>query len=78
LNECERLSSKLSVESWKNAGYGAMSLRSTLVDEDFRDSRHLMPSGGKKVAHMVATRISETNDSLYTKWTYERISGSNV
>jgi hypothetical protein len=66
-NERERLASKLSLESWKNTGYESMSLRGTLVDEDFRDSRHLMPSGGKKVAHMVATRISEMNDVLYSK-----------
>ena len=46
-NEREQLSSKLSVESWSHAGYESMSLRGKLVDEDFRDSRHLMPSGGK-------------------------------
>jgi hypothetical protein len=66
-NERERLSSKLSVESWIHAGYESMSLRGTLVDEDFRDARHLMPSGGKKVAHLVAARIEKMNSSLYSQ-----------
>jgi hypothetical protein len=40
-------------------------MRGKLVDEDFRDSRHLLPSGGKKVAQVVATKIIEMNNSLY-------------
>jgi hypothetical protein len=64
-NERERLASIKSVETWSQSGYQSLSMRGKLVDEDFRDSRHLLPSGGKKVAQVVATKIIEMNNSLY-------------
>jgi hypothetical protein len=64
-SERERLSSKLSVESWIQTGYESISLRDKLADEDFRDSLHLMPCGGKKVAQLVEAKVREMKNSLY-------------
>jgi hypothetical protein len=68
LNDVEKqrelLASKLSVETWKKAGYESDTFRGALVSEDFMDSRHLLASGGKKIADRVAAKIAETASTL--------------
>jgi hypothetical protein len=60
----EQLASSLSVEYWKRAGYFSTSLRGKLLSQDFLDSRHLVASGGKKVASIVASEIISRSCAL--------------
>ncbi len=60
----EDLASSRSVETWVKAGYHSTSLAGELANEDFLDCRHLIASGGQKVATIVASKVQSMNKEL--------------
>jgi hypothetical protein len=53
----ERKSSIMSQDFWQKSGYHSITLRDKLANDDFLDSRHLIASGGLKVATQVSTQV---------------------
>lgn len=60
----ETITTQRSKESWINAGYHSISLDGKLENEDFLDARHLVESGGEKVAALVAKEVQAINSDL--------------
>ena len=54
----------LSTKTWIKAGYHSTGLAGTLKSDDFLDCRHLVASGGHKVAAIVAEQVSAINKEL--------------
>jgi hypothetical protein len=62
--ERETICTQKSVASWRQAGYHSFTLKGQVDKEDFLDARHLIDSGGKKLATLVAAELQKMNKEL--------------
>jgi hypothetical protein len=53
----EKLAYRDSETLWRNAGYNAITYGPTLAPEDFLDRTHLLSSGGRKLAELLAPEV---------------------
>jgi hypothetical protein len=60
----ESLAIKKSQETWTRAGYHSIVLVGKVTNEDFLDARHLIESGGNKVASLVAEQVRSIRKEL--------------
>jgi lysophospholipase L1-like esterase len=53
-----------SQNAWTKAGYHSGDFQNQLLDEDFSDGVHLSPSGGRKIAAIVAEKVRAIKSEL--------------
>lgn len=53
-----------SEDAWKKAGYNTINFTDRLKDEDYSDGIHLAPTGGRKVAALVAENVRSVTRNL--------------
>jgi hypothetical protein len=53
----EKLAYRDSETLWRNAGYNVITYGPTLAPEDFLDRTHLLSSGGRKLAELLAPEV---------------------
>ncbi|HEY9759865.1 MAG TPA: hypothetical protein V6C97_32195 [Oculatellaceae cyanobacterium] len=62
--EQERVGIACSEAAWRNAGFNCIDVEGKLTSDDFSDGRHLLASGGRKLAAVLAPQVKQLAHSL--------------